>query len=186
MGRKAVGRRAAGISDAAARAATGHGWRHWFGIMDRAGMADRTHTEIARFLGESHRLSPWWSQAVTVAYEQARGRRQPGQKSDGFAVSKSKTVSAPLSVVYAAWIDGDRRRAWLEDPGLEIRTAHAPHTVRFTWKDGHSIVAVRCMPKGDARTQVSVQHERLADADAARRMRNYWSRHLERLAGELG
>jgi hypothetical protein len=186
MGRKAVGRRAAGISDAAVRAATGHGWTHWFAVLDQVGMARRAHADIARFLRDSHGLTSWWSQSVTVAYEQAKGLRQPGEKRDGFAVSKSQTLSIPLADAYAAWADANRRITWLDDPDLEIRTARAPHGIRFTWKDGRSIVAVSCVPRGAARTQVSVQHERLPSATAAEHMRGYWSRQLDRLVAEIG
>jgi hypothetical protein len=185
MGRKAARRPAAGISEGAVRAATGQGWDHWFGVLDGAGMARSPHAAIARFLRDSHGLSSWWSQSVTVAYEQARGLRRPGQKRDGFSVGKSRTLAVPQGLAYAAWADEDRRAAWLDDPRLEIRTARAPQTIRFTWTDGHSVVAVSCVPKGIARTQVSVQHERLPSAATAERMKRYWNRQLDNLTAEL-
>ena len=39
-------------------------------------------------------MDAWWSQHVTVAYEQARGIREPGQRQDGsFEASVSRTVA---------------------------------------------------------------------------------------------
>lgn len=185
MGRKGTRVASAGISDSAVRAATDHGWEHWFEVIDRAGIALQGHPAIARYLSASHHLSPWWSQMVTVAYERARGLRQLGQRRDGFAVSASKTVSIPLRAAYAAWADQKLRATWLDDPAISIRTARAPHAIRFTWKDGRSIVAVSCTARGAARTQVSVQHQRLPNAAVAERMRRYWHRQLDRLAATV-
>ena len=70
------------VSDDAVRAATGHGREHWFRLLDGAGASSWNHTAIARHLTESG-LDAWWAQGVTVAYEQARGLRLPGQQPDG-------------------------------------------------------------------------------------------------------
>ena len=40
------------------------------------------HKQIAEYLYEKHGLSGWWSQVVTVVYEQERGLREKHQKSD--------------------------------------------------------------------------------------------------------
>ena len=80
------------VSDEALTNATGHDWRHWFGLMDDWGATAHTHTEMARWLVDEHGVPGWWSQSITVGYEQARGLRVPGQHADGFSVSASKTV----------------------------------------------------------------------------------------------
>jgi hypothetical protein len=64
--------------------ATGRSADSWFERLDQWGAAQRTHTEIARWLAEQPGVSSWWAQSVTVSYEQARGRRQRYQRPDGF------------------------------------------------------------------------------------------------------
>ncbi|HEY4225656.1 MAG TPA: DUF4287 domain-containing protein [Pseudolysinimonas sp.] len=93
------------MSDEAVLAATGKHPDDWFELLDLAGATGWTHQQIASWLKTEHGTPPWWTQGITIRYEQARGLRLPGQKSDGtFAVSASKTVGGPLELAYAAMV----------------------------------------------------------------------------------
>jgi hypothetical protein len=85
----------AGISDDAVRAKTGKDWQGWIDALDKAGARTMSHPEIADLLDKEFGVSPWWTQMVTVGYEQAVGKRVRLQKADGFAVSASKTLDVP-------------------------------------------------------------------------------------------
>jgi hypothetical protein len=176
-------RRAAtdGISDVAVAAKTGRRWEEWHALLDGEGAEAMSHRDIARHLAERHSLSPWWSQMVTVAYERARGRRQVHERSDGFSAGVSRTLPFSAAALFAAWAEKSRRALWLPDPYVEVRTGKLDRSLRLTWIDGTSRVDVAFNPKGDARCQVVVQHERLKDADAVARMKAYWADALERL-----
>ena len=63
------------IGDAAVREKTGKGWEEWFSILDAWGAKEHGHTITAKHLRDSHGLSPWWAQAVTVRHEWERGLR---------------------------------------------------------------------------------------------------------------
>jgi hypothetical protein len=63
--------------DDAVRAATGKPPEEWFALLDGAGAVEWPHSQVAAWLVEQHGIDPWWSQGVTVRYEQARGRRKP-------------------------------------------------------------------------------------------------------------
>jgi hypothetical protein len=63
------------VSDAAIKKSTGKTWDEWFPILDAWGAREKTHTEIARYVSQEHGVPGWWSQSVTVAYEQERGMR---------------------------------------------------------------------------------------------------------------
>lgn len=52
----------------------------------------------------------WWSQMVTVMYEQSRGLREKHQRADGYAVSASKMFKVPINVVCKNWSDEKLRR----------------------------------------------------------------------------
>jgi hypothetical protein len=84
-------------SDEVVRSNTGRTWDEWFALLDAWGAVERPHPEIARWLGQEHGVGGWWAQGVTVAYEQARGLRAPGQRRDGsWEVNVSKTVAVPV------------------------------------------------------------------------------------------
>lgn len=170
-----------GISDAAVQAKTGKPWSEWFSVLDRAGASAMTHPEIARLLNQRHEVSPWWSQMVTVAYERARGRRVKYERPEGFSVSASRTMPAAGGAVFRAFADASERARWLPDPGLVIRKATPEKSLRITWVDGATSVEVNIYPKADGKSVLSVQHDRLADAAAAERMKEYWSGALAQL-----
>lgn len=164
---------------------TGRGWDEWFALLDAWGAAERTHTEIARRLREEYAVDGWWAQSVTVAYEQARGRRVPGQRSDGsFSVSAGKTVAVPVERLYAAFADPGVRERWL--PGdLRVRTATPVRTFRADWTDGVTRIAVGFVPKGETRAQVALAHEKITDAETAAAMKAHWRERLDALKALL-
>jgi hypothetical protein len=88
-------------SDEVIRANTGRAWDEWFAVLDAWGAVERPHPEIARWVNQEHGVPGWWAQGVTVAYEQARGLRAPGQRRGGqFEVDASNR---------ATWDDGSTR-----------------------------------------------------------------------------
>lgn len=171
----ADGVKAQQFSDASVRERTGRGWDEWFSRLDAWGATGRTHTEIARWLVAEQRVEGWWAQSITVAYEQARGMRAPGQGADGYvSASASKTIAVPVDRLFAAFADAELRERWLPGVMLRVRTATAPKSFRADWEDGSTRIVVGFTAKGDAKAQVAISHEKLADADAAARMKAYW------------
>lgn len=167
------------VSDDAIRAKTGRGWEEWFALLDADGARERPHAEIAE-LAARHGAEPWWRQAVAVSYERARGLRAKHQTASGYQVSASRTVGAPLARLWAAWTDGRTRRRWLPDTTFTVRKATSEKSLRITWSDGSSL-DVLFLAKGPGRSQVSVDHRKLADAEAVERMRAFWRERLTRL-----
>jgi hypothetical protein len=186
MVKSANERKVAGIGDAAVERATGKTWSQWFSILDRAGAKKMAHRDIARHIHEAYaEVNGWWSQMITVGYEQARGMRDKHQKTDGFAVSRSRTMSAPVERAYAQWADARRRRTWLPDASLRMRTATENKSMRLTWLDNSTLVQVHFYGKGPAKCQVVVQHERLPDAKTAERFKTYWAERLDALQSRI-
>jgi len=63
------------ISDEAVKAKTGKDWKHWFKVLDRLDPETNGHRSVVMELYHKHKLSAWWSQAVTIQYEWAKGLR---------------------------------------------------------------------------------------------------------------
>jgi hypothetical protein len=159
---------------------TGRELDEWFALLDQWGAVDRPHTEIARWLATEHAVPGWWAQGVTVAFEQARGLRAPGQRRDGnFSVTASKTVAVPLERLYEAFVDEDLRRRWLPDAPFELRTTQPGRSLRANWEGGATRVNVNFVALGEAKSQAALAHERLPDAEAAEAMRAYWRERVK-------
>ncbi|MBI1941147.1 MAG: DUF4287 domain-containing protein [Acidobacteria bacterium] len=173
------------MSDAAVQAKTGKTWREWFKILDGEGAGKMDHKGIVAILRERHGMRPWWQQMVTVGYEQARGMREKHQKPGGFEISRSQTLDVPLSKLYAAWESAKTRSLWLGDSKLVVRKATPRKSMRFTWVDGKTSLEARFSAKGQGKSVVTVQHGKLPDAEAARRMKAYWGEQLDHLKGVL-
>lgn len=168
------------MSDEAVKAKTGKTWKQWFAILQRANAKKMSHPEIVRFLNSEHKVGPWWQQMITVTYEQYAGLRQPHQKPNGYEISVSRTLPVPLRSVYQSVANVGRRNAWLEEDGLQVRKATPKKSLRLTWSDGKTSVEFYFAEKA-AKTQLVVQHSKLADAKTAARMKTYWRQQLDRL-----
>ena len=177
--------RLAGRSDAIIKEKTGCTWERWVKALDYAQAYTWTHREIAQHVHEKYKVPGWWAQAVTVGYERIKGLRAVGQRRDGsFEASKSRTFSVPLVRLYRAFHDARTRARWLPGVDLTVRTATRGKSMRITWPDRTS-VAVGFASRGTGKSQVAVQHEKLADRAAAARMKEYWAERLDALGGIL-
>jgi hypothetical protein len=169
------------VSAEAVAAATGKRWDEWFELLDGWAGTQRSHAEIARWLADEHGVAGWWAQSVTVEYEKARGMRAPGQRPDGWEVSASKTVSVSVERLYAAFTEDAERERWLPGADLRLRTATAPKSARYDWEDGSTRVVAWFEPKGDAKSLISLAHQKLPDADTADEMKAYWRERVQKL-----
>ena len=171
-----------GQTDERIQAATGCDWTTWIYVLDRWGARERTHTEIARHVASSYDVNGWWAQAVTVGYERARGMRVANQRPDGYSVSVSKTIATDEAGARSWFLDGRRRRRWLEPGTLSRRPGRSEASTRFDTADG-GLVIVAFDEKGPSKTTVSIEHTRLPDRDAVERWRAFWRERLAAVAG---
>jgi hypothetical protein len=172
----------AGISTEAVQAKTGKGWAEWIAVLDQAGAKEMAHKDIAIYLSQKQGVPDWWSQMVTVGYEQARGLRSKNERPEGYQISRSKTFTAPAGTLYAAWADKRKRTRWLKDAApLTIRTATPDKSLRILWGDGKTSLDVSFYPKGAGKCQVVVQHSKIANAKAAEKLKVFWAEALDTL-----
>ena len=175
----------AGRSDAIIKERTGCTWERWVKALDYAQAYTWTHREIAKHVHEKYKVPGWWAQSVTVGYERIKGLRAVGQRRDGsFEATKSRTFAVPLVRLYRAFNDARTRARWLPGVDLTVRTATRGKWMRITWPDRTS-VAVGFASRGAGKSQVAVQHEKLADRAAAARMKEYWAERLDALGQVL-
>lgn len=152
----------------AVRAATGRGYDEWCDLLDGAGATEWVHVEIARFLADSHDVPRWWAQGITVAFEQARKGRLPGQQADGtFATSVTRTIPGARLEALAAVAESVS--ATHGQPYAENLAAAHP-VLRWRLPDGTRLAA-SAQPENAGGTPINLTRTKLSGAelvDAAR------------------
>ena len=178
---KAQGLRIAGVGSAAVLKATGRAWEDWLKVLDRAGAKKMEHKEIALMLSRKFSVPNWWSQMVSVGYEQARGLRKVHEKANGFSASASRTIGISVEKLFSAWSDPRARARWLPDAPLELRRSTDGKSIRMTWTTGGTDVDVYFAAKGPGKSVVAVEHGKLPNSSAVARQKAYWAKALDRL-----
>ncbi|MCI0436549.1 MAG: hypothetical protein L0271_23370 [Gemmatimonadetes bacterium] len=169
------------MRDDTVRARTGRDWSEWTGILDAVDAASWEHRRIAEHLHAQQGVPQWWAQMVAVGYERIRGLRQSGQRRDGsHEFGKSRTLPVPIATLYRAWSDPRRRKRWLHDVAYTTRKATPEKIVRLRWPDG-THVELYFQAKGDAKSQITVQHRGFASKADAEPMKAFWQARLDTL-----
>ncbi|MCG8452963.1 MAG: hypothetical protein MI717_07270 [Spirochaetales bacterium] len=176
--------------------ATGRQIRDWFFWLTAQNGRNLDHKALVAIL-EKEGLGPWWSQQVVVLYERHIGRRVLGQTADGrFQIGVSRTISAPLEVLWAVFDSPDGFNLMMGNhfitqnwdlqnlvaksaDGCTIRiTTYQHHShlrMRYEHPDweAHSLLQIRFTSK-DVRCGITFHHEKLPHAKAREEMKNHW------------
>jgi hypothetical protein len=152
----------AGMSDAAVKKATGRDWNEWVSTLDAIQAKDKTHRQIVDYV------------------ERVRGLRDMGQRRGGtYEANKSRTFAVPVETLFEAISNARTRKRWL-DASMKVRTSNENKTIRASFDDG-TLVQFYFTDKGN-KSAVNVQHQKLADKEAATRMKEWWTEKLDALA----
>jgi hypothetical protein len=175
----------AGLSDESVKKATGRTWSMWVALLDKADAKQMSHPALVKHIRDAFDTPSWWTQMVAVGYERIRGLRAPGQQRSGdWSITKSKTVGVPLAKLYAAFKNPRTRAKWMPGVKLIVRGATENKSLRLRWEDGAPI-DVGFMAKGESKSQVALEHRKLASKADADRLRAFWTERLNALAAML-
>jgi hypothetical protein len=174
------------VNDAAVVNATGKALDAWLAILEERGAMSLPHAEIARLLHDDYGVPGWWTQNVTVAYEQAIGRREPGQLADGdYTTSASRTLPGTLDEVLDRWLarlagaDGLESVPFAADPVVG-RTEKWRYW-RVQLADGSRVSANISVKAQGASCVLAIEHDKLAGKPEAERWKSFWKAHLSEL-----
>jgi uncharacterized protein YdhG (YjbR/CyaY superfamily)/uncharacterized protein YndB with AHSA1/START domain len=196
------------VTDAAVKEATGRDWKAWMRALDAAGASAMSHKQLVAHLGQEVESS-WWRQSISVAYEQARGKRVVGETAGtGFQVGVVRTLplSAPklwkwLATQPERWLGPDvaltlkpgkpyavpKRRGATGVRG-EVRVVKPGQRLRMTWQPDTwkkpATLQLTLEPKSRG-ASLGIHMENLPDAKAREALRARWSKLLTRFAREL-
>jgi len=168
--------------------ATDIGWEEWLKYLEEHNAKALTHKQIAKLVYEKlkdRESAGWWSQGVTVAYEQEIGRREPGQRNDGsYETSASKTIDGTMDEALASWIHLTADRQEFNGVPLEKEPTWSESDNWRNWRcalsDG-SRVAVSIYQKSPEKASFGLGHLKLKSAEDAEAWKTYWKTLLEEL-----
>ena len=168
--------------------ATDRTWDEWLRFMDGIGAKDLDHKAIALEVygeldGTIEQLG-WWTQAVTVAYEQYIGRRIPGQRSDGtFQTSVSRSTTLGMAELMDRWhkfaADDETVQDIVGDGDPRVSGTDRRITWRTKARDGSSVV-VTSEPKKNGTASIVATQVGLATLELNEEARKRWTSVVSR------
>ncbi len=178
-----------GISSEAVQEATGKSWKEWLNVLDLIGATKMKHKDIAAWIFAKKLANGWWSQMVTVGYEQARGMREKHQVTSptgkrSYGVNITVTVNAPIKLLYKAVADIKLRKSWLREK-IEVSSTTKEKYLRGIWADGKTKVSFGFYFKGKDKSQIAVEHSKLESMKDVDEKKKFWKERLGKLKGQL-
>ena len=157
---------------------TGKSWEYWLGFLESIHAGDFPHDEIVSKVN-AHGANAWWSQGITVAYEQHIGRRLPGQRCDGdFSVTVSKTVEGNMDEVLSKWVDAVKDFSELDGVKISREPAVSQTEKWRYWRCGMAdgaTISVNIQEKpGGQKSMLAINHDKLQQAEEVERWRSFW------------
>ena len=167
--------------------ATRRTWDEWLRFMETIDAKNLDHKQIALKVyeeldGTIERLG-WWTQAVTVAYEQYIGRRIPGQRPDGtFQTSVSKATTLGMEELMEEWTRFAAQDESVQGiVGGDVRVSGTDR--RITWRakaeDGSSVI-VTSEPKKNGTASIVATQIGLPTLESNDQARDRWASVVER------
>jgi hypothetical protein len=169
------------ISDESVIKSTGKSWNEWFSILNKAGAKKMYHKDIAEYLSKKQNVRDWWSQMVTVQYEQEIKGRRIHETTSGYQISKSKTFPYSVSKIFNAVISPTPRKVWLKDPDFNITTSTKNKSIRGKWIDGNTNIEFQFYAKDKSKTQLVIQHNKISSIEEVDKLKIYWGKSFEKL-----
>jgi len=162
---------------------TGKTLEEWFLALDKKGGAKMNAKEIYSLVEKTKGLEPlgeWNRGLLSTSYQWSRGIRERGEKANGYEIGVSKTINIPLEVLYNSWANEKIRKKWLNKK-ITTRKMTENKSARITWSDEETSLSVDFYSKGEAKSQVVVQHLKIKNAKDATELKEYWSKTLDAL-----
>lgn len=165
---------------------TGITWEDWVSYLDTQKARNLSHKEIADIVHEKikeQESAGWWSQSVTVAYEQHIGRREPGQRSDGsYEMSVSKTFDGTMDEALEEWVHMTSDLTGFNGVSFEKEPTWSETEKWRNWRvalsDG-SRVAVGIYQKSNDKASLGLGHMKLQNKEAADEWREFWKEFMK-------
>lgn len=166
--------------------ATDISWDEWKNWLDMMNAFELSHQEIAGLVFskiEKTVDSPaWWSQGITVAYEQAIARRLPGQRSDGtFEMNLSRGIGEDRKKLFIRCKHILNKYKSLNDFQI-TNPRYSETTIRSNWRcdfsDGSKMIW-SVDQKTLEKSQIVIRQTNLVDNESSAQWKEFWKKFLD-------
>jgi len=173
--------------------ATNRTWDEWLKFMDSIDAKSLDHYGIAvkvfeELDGKIDNLG-WWTQAVTVAYEQYIGRRIPGQRPDGtFQTQQSKVTKLGMKELMDKWVafaKKDKDVQAIIEGDLKVSGTENRITWRTKAADGSSVVVTSEPKKNTGTASIVALQMGLATYELNVEAKERWAEIIKRFLATL-
>lgn len=189
------------VSDAAAESATGKTLKEWFKELDAWDGLKKGRRETVSHLYDQ-KVDLWWCTTIAVEYEKHHDVRKKDGLHEGYFICSTKTISAPVEEVFAAWSSGNAMSRWFGkstkaevkdggryenkdgDKGAFLRVRQNKD-IRMTFENpafsSATQVDAQFQDKGKGKTTLLVNHTRIQTRAEADGLRAAWAEALDGL-----
>ncbi|MBN9504237.1 MAG: hypothetical protein BGO01_01885 [Armatimonadetes bacterium 55-13] len=186
------------VTNDAAKEATGKTLDQWFAELDAAEGLKIGRRECNQYLVKAG-VEPWWCTTISVEYEAHHKKTEKDGKLKGYFICSTKTIAAPVERIYAAWTTSADLDQWLgagskinlteggtyenaDGNKAEFKRIRQNKDLRFTWKAGDdSLVDMSVQDKGNGKTYLLVNHDRIQTRAEADGLRAAWANAIDQL-----
>jgi uncharacterized protein YndB with AHSA1/START domain len=140
------------ISDASAKAATGHTLAQWYKILDEQGGLALGRRALGMWMRDEKQVDPWWCTTINHEYEIARAALEKDGRPKGYMICPTKSIKADAARCFEAFASGaaldqwfgkknqlDFREggSWTNADGNKavIRKINPNKMIKFSWED---------------------------------------------------
>ena len=181
------------VSDESCRVATGKTLAEWFEWIDSgAGGEGRRSVVNAIYDATGRGADVWWPTTIWVEYEAAKGIVKKDDLAEGYNICSTKTITAPVEIVYFALAGTAQEGEAYSDPegnSGEWLRLRPRKDVRLRWKTAgvatETQVDCAFADKGKGRTGVTLNHQRIQSRAEADGLRRAWGKFLDELKAGL-
>lgn len=192
------------LTDESCKAATGQTLSYWMdAIAARSELKGKRREAVNMWLYPEMGKNIWWAATAWVEFERRNGILQKDGRIEGYNICVTKSISAPVEKVYAAWADslvadwfGDSATL-AEDKSIEDGNGNRAQALRvrenkdlrYRWTPGtggdETQVEVAFADAGKGKTGITLLHNRIQTREEADGLRRAWGEAFNRLKAAL-
>jgi uncharacterized protein YndB with AHSA1/START domain len=86
--------------------------------------------------------------------------------------------------IFDAWVKPAQLKRWMDGAKFDVTTATRGKSIRMKWPDD-TRVNVQFYPKGPSKAQMTVEHSKIPNQPAMKKLKSYWAKRVDELQALL-
>lgn len=193
------------LTDEGCRESTGKTISEWIAALEeQTELAGKRRQSLDWLFHATGRADDfWWPTTIWVERERMKGIVKKDGRIEGYNICVTKTIAAPIEVVFAAWLRHGPAKWWGDSPKvgednsvIDASGNRATATrvrenkdLRYKWETGGrgdiTDLDVAFADKGKGKTGITLTHQRIQDRAEADGLRKAWTEAFDRLKKSL-